>query len=89
MTRLVAESGCIMTGGAAQVGSVGVTVAMPLLDELAGLEQVGARLEDQLDRRELGHRLRAQIVEPGDAVERLLERDGDELLDLGGRQPEA
>ena len=27
MTRLVAESGCIMNGGAAQVGSVGATVA--------------------------------------------------------------
>ena len=27
MTRLVADSGCSMTGGAAQVGSVGVTVA--------------------------------------------------------------
>ena len=43
MTRLVADSGCIMTGGAAQVGKVGCTRRHPLLDELPGVHQVGAR----------------------------------------------
>ena len=46
MTRLVADTGGIMTGGAAQVGSVGITVAIRSCDQLPGLKQVGARLED-------------------------------------------
>ena len=37
MTRLVDESGGIMTGGAAQVGSVGVDRSQALLHELARL----------------------------------------------------
>ena len=53
MTRLVDDSGGIMTGGAAQVGSVGATVREALLHELPGLHEVGAALEDQLDRRQL------------------------------------
>ena len=85
MTRLVADSGGIMTGGAAQVGSVGVTVRHALLHQLPRLQQVGARLEDQLDRRQLGNRLGAHDVEPGDAVERLLQRNGDQRLDLRRR----
>ena len=46
MTRLVDESGWIITGGAAQVGSAGVTVADALLHELPRLELVGSPLED-------------------------------------------
>ena len=49
MTRLVADSGWIMTGGAAQVGSVGRDRRDPLRDQLPRSQQVGARLEDQLD----------------------------------------
>ena len=59
-------------------------------DQLAGLEQVGAALEDQLDRGELRRPTSSgSTSRPAHAVERLLERHRDELLDLGGRQPEA
>ena len=37
MTRPVAETGGSMTGGAAQVGSVGITAAMRSCDELPGV----------------------------------------------------
>ncbi len=43
ITRLVADSGWIMTGGAAQVGSWGVATAMRSCDELTRVEEVGAR----------------------------------------------
>ena len=50
---------------------------------------IGAGLEDHLDPRQPGHRLGADDVEERDAVEQvLLERDGDELLDLLGGEPE-
>ena len=64
MTRLVADSGWSMTGGAAQVGSDGVICGDPLRDELAGLELVRARLEEQHDLRQLDDRLRADRLEP-------------------------
>ena len=78
MTRLVAESGWIMNGGAAHVGSDGVTRRRRSCDELAGPEQVRPGLEDQHDLRQLDDRLRAHDVEALDAGERLLERHGDE-----------
>ena len=42
MTRPVVDVGGIMTGGAAQVGSVGVTAVDALLHELPRLQEVGA-----------------------------------------------
>ena len=42
MTRLVVDSGGIMTGGAAQVGSVGDHRGQALLHQLPRLQQVGA-----------------------------------------------
>ena len=60
-----------------------------LLDELARLAEVRAALEQQRDVRQLRDRLRADHLDARDAVQRVLERDGDELLDLGRRQPEA
>ena len=63
MTRLVDDSGWIMTGGAAHVGSVGWRQRQALLHQLPRLHQVGARLEDQHDRRQAGHRLGAHDVE--------------------------
>ena len=72
-----------MTGGAAHVGKRGRDRGEPLLDVLPGLHQVGAAIEDQLDRRELDHRLRAHLVEAREAGEHLLEGDRDERLDLG------
>jgi len=60
-----------------------------LLYQLPRLEDVGPRLEDQLDPRQPGNRFGADPVEPCHPVEQvLLERDGDQLLDLGGGQPE-
>ena len=82
MIRLVADRGGIMKGGLAQVGRVGVTCAMRSCDQLASRQLVGPALEDELDRRELGDRLRAQLVEAGHPAELLLDRNGDQLLDL-------
>ena len=86
MTRLVADSGCSMTGGAAQVGRCGCHVGSRSCDELAGVDQVRARLEDQLDRaRAGGADFERRTSRPVDAAERLLQRDGDQGLDLRRR----
>ena len=61
----------------------------PLLDQLAGLEFVKALLEDQLDRRQLRYRLGPHVLETLDSIEGLLQRYGDQLLHVGGRQAEA
>ena len=55
----------------------------PLLHELARSHLVGPAFEDELDRGELGDRLRAQLVEPGQPVELLFDGNGDQLFDLG------
>jgi hypothetical protein len=57
--------------------------------DLAGREGVCPRLEDHEDPRQPGHRLGADVVEEGDAVEQvLLQWDGDQLLDLARGQPQ-
>ena len=84
MIRLVADSAGIMKGGLAQVGRVAVICAEPLGHELAGPKLVGAALEDELDRGELGHRLRAHLVETVNAVELILDGYRDQLFDLVG-----
>ena len=58
----------------------------PLLHLPSGLEQVRPVLEDHDDLGVLRHRLRSHHVEMRNAVERLLERHGDELLDLRRRE---
>ena len=88
MTRAVAETGGIITGGAAQVGRLGVTIASRSWTSWRALQQVGALLEDHLNGRQLRDRLRAEVAEPVHAVEHLLERDGDQGLDIGRRQAE-
>ena len=88
MTRLVAETGGIMKGGAAHVGSDGVDALDALLDELARMHQIGVGLEDQLDLRELRDGIRAQDVDGREAGQRLLERNGHERLDVAGGQAE-
>ncbi len=75
MTRLVAESGGSITGGAAQVGSARRHVGDAFLHQLTGAQLVRARLEDQLDRRELGTDFERIVSSPVDPVERLLERE--------------
>ena len=82
MTRLVVDSGGIITGGAAQVGSVARHRRHALRDQLARLSAGRCRLEEQLDRGQLGHRLRAHRRRARHAVQRLLERHGDQRLHL-------
>ena len=89
MTRLVADSGCIMIGGAAQVGNDGRTVSRRSWHQLPGRHHIGPRVEDQLDRRQLGNRLGAHHVEPRHSVERLLQRNRDQAFHFGRGQPEA
>ena len=89
MARPVAETGASMTGGAAQVGRLGDDRRDALLHQLARPEQVGARLEQQLDRGQLRNRLGPHVVQALDAVQPGLERHGDELLDVGGGQAHA
>ena len=60
-----------------------------LCNQLARLEQVGPTIEDELNRRELGNRLRTGDVEARHAVEDVLERNGDQSLDLGCREAQA
>ena len=60
-----------------------------LFHDLARIEQVRAGLEDHLDRRQSRDRLRPDRVEERHAVEQvLLERDRDQLFDLGRREPQ-
>ncbi len=61
----------------------------PLLDELAGPEQIGSGLEEQLDLRQLLHRLGAQVVQVRETIHGSLEGHGNELLDVRGRQAQA
>ena len=60
----------------------------PLLNELTGTQEVGPSLEENLDRRELGNRFRANRLEARQSLERLLERNGDESFRLLGREPD-
>ncbi len=78
-----------MNGGAAHVGNEAVTDVDALLHELPRVEDVGARLELELDRGQLGHRLGANQMQSVEPVERLLERNADQRLHLGGVEPEA
>ena len=61
----------------------------PLLHELPGVQQIGARLEDEQDRGELGHRRGAHVGEARHAVHGQLERHGHQRLDVGRGQPQA
>ncbi len=89
ITRLVADTIGYSAGGAAHDGSVGEAGREPLLDELAGLEHVGAVLEVEEDRRQLRDRLGLDLGHARHALERVLERNRHERLHLRRRQPEA
>jgi hypothetical protein len=58
-----------------------------LLDELPRAVEVGPALEVELDRGDLLDGVRAHLVEALDAVERVLDRNRDQLLDLDRRVP--
>ena len=57
--RPVADTGASITGGAAQVGSVALTADIQVATKPC-VQQVDVRVEDQLDRRQLRHRLGPQ-----------------------------
>ena len=61
----------------------------PLLHHLAGVHEVGPPLEEQSDVRELRNRLRANLLDARHSLKRLLQRNGDQRLDLFCREPEA
>ena len=61
-------------------------LAEPLVDLLAGEVDVGPVLEDGDDLREAELRDRADLLEPLQAPQRVLDGEGDEPLDLLGRQ---
>ena len=83
MIRLVADSGGIIHGGLAQVGSVGVTCARRSCTSCRASQLVGAALEDELgSTRAATTDLERSSSRPVDPVELLLDRDGDQLLDL-------
>ena len=88
MTRLVDDSGCSMNGGAAHVGSVGVTDrdAAPARAGAASSRSVPALEDAARSTRAAATDFERITSRPGDAVERLLERHRDELLDLRGGQ---
>ena len=75
MNRFVDESGWSITGGLGDVRQR-VRLGQPLGDDLAGLKTSVPGSKIMLDRRQAGHRLRADLVEAGHAVEQVgLQRD--------------
>ena len=87
-TRLEEDSGWSRVGGLETLRQ-GMGLGEPLLDQLPGLIDVRAGLEDQDDRGQAGHRLRPDHLDALHPVEQVgLEGDRDQLLDLFGRQPE-
>ena len=87
--RLVDDSGWSMTGGARPGRQRAGRDGKALRHQLPRQQEVGAALELEDDRRQLGHRLGTHDVEPRQPVERLLQRNGDQLLHFGCGQPES
>ena len=88
MTRLVDDSGCMMNGGPAQVGSVPVTPLIRSWTSCRARSRSVPGLKIELDLRQLGHGLGAKRGEPFDAGQRLLQRDGHQRLDFRRGQAE-
>ena len=87
-SRFADDSGCSITGGFDTFGSACACVSRSC-DDLARPDRVGPRFEGQDDRREARNRLGLDRLQPCDAVEEVrLQRNGDELLDILGRQAE-
>ena len=87
IVRLVEESGCIMNGGAAQVGSVGATVASRSCTSWRAFSRSVPRSKMSVIEESCSTDFERITSSPG-RREVLLERDGDELLDLGGGEAE-
>ena len=89
ITRRVADTGGIITGGAAQVGRVGVTMrTRSETSWRASRRSVPGLKSSWIDER-CATDLERIVVETGHAVQRLLERNGDQGLDVGGGEPQA
>ena len=66
-----------------------VRLGESLRHDLPSTEEVRARLEDEKDSRQPGHRLGADVVEERHTVQQvLLQRDGDQLLHFGRGETE-
>ena len=89
MARPVADTGASMTGGAAQVGRLGDTVASRSCTSCRARSRSVPGLKSTSIEDKLGHRLGPQVVQALDAVQRHLDRHGDQLLDVGGGQADA
>ena len=86
ITRLAEDSGWSIAGGFETLGRAWAWVRRSG-DHLPRPQEIGARLEDHDDRRQPGQGLGAQDVHPRQTGEQVgLEGDGDQLLDLFGRQ---
>ena len=86
MMRLVETSGCSIWGATRRRQPS--RLCHTFLDDLPS-KQVGTGLEDHLDGGETGDRFRAHGIEPGRPGQQvLLQRNGDQLLDLSRGQAE-
>ena len=86
-TRLVDESGGRMTGGRATAGSRGASAASRSCTSCRARSRSVPRSKISTTDDRPEHRLRAHRLQPRHAVQRVLERHGDQALDLLGRQP--
>ena len=88
MTRLVADSGWIMNGGLAQVGSVGVTIAMRSATSCRAVSRSvpGSKISSIDD--SCSTDFERIVSSPGMPLSDCSSGIGDERLDLGRRQPE-
>ena len=89
MTRLVDDTGGIMTGGAAQVGMPRVAMATRSVTSCRAANSSAPRSKIASHGRELRNRTRPQDLDTRHAVHRILDRDRDLLLHLGRRKPNA
>ena len=86
MTRLVADSGGIMNGGAAHVGSVGVTLSMRSWTSCRDRIRSVPALKISSICDSWGTDFERRTSSPWMPGQRLLERHGDERLDVGRGQ---
>jgi len=89
MTRLVDETGWSMTGGAAQVGSVGTTDSIRSDTSCRACSRSVPGLKRSSMEESWAIDLDRSRVDPGYPAERVLHRYGDQGLHLGRGKPEA
>ena len=85
-TRLVDDVSGVIIGGSTPCGSCWVAACQPLGDDLTVAIDVARWVEEDGDDREALDRARAQRLHAWHAVDGVLDRPGDEDLDLFGRE---